>query len=707
MAISLIEEKLLEIFIKNPNSTFKLHQLAKRLSLYEEFDIALLRNTLKNLVQQKKIKQVSRKKYGYLTPPKSSHLKGVFTRLKSGAGIVKLLSPEEGTVFVQSMFTNTALDEDIVNIALFPVKKSDDKSGIELTGEVTEILKRGRKIYTGIFQKSKNFFFVIPDTLNIGMDIFIPHGKTSGARPDEKVAFVIEEWKNPNIHPEGKIINRLGKSGEINSELLSLLYSYGLSYEFPKKVIEEVNNYTDQIPKGEIEKRVDLRDLICFTIDPEDAKDFDDAVSLEQIDEETYELGVHIADVSHYVKENSELDKEAYKRGTSVYLADSVVPMLPEKLSNNICSLIPNRNRLAYSILIEITKDATVKRYKIFKSIIQSKMRFTYEEVQEIIESEQGPFVEKIIPMHQLSKKLFNKRKKMGSIDFETSEIKFKFDKDKKPIEIVKKERKDSNRMIEEFMLLANRLIAEHIAKSKKPFIYRIHDKPEPTKIKEVAEFVSQFGYSLKIDHGVNSKSIQKLLDQVKGTEEEAVINDITIRAMAKAIYSDENIGHFGLGFKYYTHFTSPIRRYPDLIVHRLLEEYSQGISSKRIQKLNDVLPDICEQSTIRERVAMDAERDSVKILQIEYMKRHIGDVYRAVISGILNFGIFVEIIDLLVEGLVRVRDLEDDYYIYDEKNYCFIGRSTKKRYRLGDKVKVQVVRVDLKDKEIDFKIVD
>ncbi len=706
MANTLIENKLLEFFIKNPNSAFRLNQIARRISTKEEVDIALLRSTLQGLVKQKKIKQVSRKKYGYATPPKSSRLKGVFTRLKSGAGIVKLLPPNEGTVFIPSMFTNTALDEDLVLVALFPVNKDNDVD-VELTGEVTEILKRGKKVYTGIFQKSKNFFFIIPDTLNIGMDIFIPHGKTNGARPDEKVAFVIEEWKNINIHPEGKVINRIGKSGEINSELLSLIYSYGLISEFPRKVMDEANKFSDQIEKSEIENRIDLREIVCFTIDPEDAKDFDDAVSIEQIDGNTYELGIHIADVSHYVKESSELDKEAYKRGTSVYFADSVIPMLPEKLSNNICSLIPNRDRLAYSVIIEITKDAVVKKYRIFKSIIKSKMRFTYEEVQDIIDSKQGPFVEKLLSMHELSKKLYIKRRKMGSIDFETSEIKFKFDKDKKPVEIYKKERKDSNRMIEEFMLLANKVIAEHIAKSKKPFIYRVHDKPEPTKIKEVAEFVSQFGYDLKIDRVINSKSIQKLLDQVKGKEEEAVINDITIRAMAKAIYSNENIGHFGLGFKYYTHFTSPIRRYPDLVVHRLLNEYSQGVSSKRIQQLNDLLPDICEQSTIRERIAMDAERDSVKVLQIEYMKRHIGDVYKAVISGILNFGIFVEIIDLLVEGLVRIRDLKDDYYVYDEKNYCFIGRKTKKRYRLGDRVKVQVVRVDLKDKEIDFKIID
>lgn len=707
MTESFIEEILLEFFRKYPNQMFKLQQIARRLSNFEEIDSTTIKTTLKNLVNQKKVKQVSRKRYGYIAPPISSHVKGVFTRLKSGAGSVKLLPPNDSTVFIPNMFTSTALDEDIVIVALFPQSKSKTVSANVLTGEVTNIIKRGKKIYTGTFKKSKNIFFVIPDFLNLGMDVIIPHGCTNGARPDEKVTFIIENWEDEHFPPEGKVIDRIGKSGEVNTELLSLIHSYGLSYDFPNKVVEEIGKYQEEIPKIELAKRTDLRDLVCFTIDPEDAKDFDDAISLEIIDEETYELGVHIADVSYYVKENSELDKEAFLRGTSVYFADSVIPMLPEKLSNNICSLIPNRDRLAYTIIIQITSNGTVKNYKIFKSIIRSKMRFTYEEVQQILETQNGPYSGKLILMNKLSKKLSQRRKKIGSIDFETSEIKFIFDKNKKPVEILKKQRLDSNRMIEEFMLLANKLIAEHIAKSKKPFIYRIHDKPEPVKIKEVAEFVSQFGYSLKIDNGVSSKAIQKLLERVKGTEEEAVINDIMIRAMAKAIYSDENIGHFGLGFKYYTHFTSPIRRYPDLVVHRLLNEYLDDVSTKRIQKLNEILPKICEQSTIRERIAMDVERDSVKVLQIEYMKQHIGKTYKAVISGILNFGIFVEIIDILVEGLVRVRDLEDDYYVYDEKNYCFIGKRTKKRFRLGDKVKVQVVRVDLRDKEIDFKIVD
>lgn len=707
MISKLLEEKILELFIKYPNESFKMHQLVKRMSLKDQSEILILQNTLKELVRTKKIRQISKKKYGYASPPKSTHLKGIFARTKTGSGIVKLLPPEEGTVLIPYAFTSTALDEDIVRVALFPILKEDKKGEHVQHGEVVQIISRSNKTYTGTIKKSRNLFYVIPDFLNIGLEILIPHGKTSGARPDEKVAFVIEDWTDQHRNPTGKIISRLGKAGEVNAEMLSLIYSYNLKLDFPKEVIADVENIEDTIPKSAIKDRLDLRDKICFTIDPEDAKDFDDAISLEIVDDNNYKLGVHIADVSYYVKENSETDKEAMKRGTSVYLADGVVHMLPEKLSNNICSLIPNRDRLTYSVIITLDNNATVKDYKICRSLIRSKQRFTYEEVEEIIERKSGLYSDIILQMHRLSKKLFQRRVKMGSIDFETSEIKFKFDKFKKPVEILKKKRQDSNRMIEEFMLLANKIVAEHISRSKHPFIYRIHDKPEPQRIRELAEFISQFGYNLKVDDGVSSKSIQKLLDQVRGTDEETVINDIAIRAMAKAVYSTDNIGHFGLGFKHYTHFTSPIRRYPDLMVHRLLDEYSKETTEKRFQKLKEKLAEVCDHATIRERIAMDAERESIRIMQIEYMKKHLGDVFKAVISGVVHFGLFVEIIDILAEGLVRVRDLDGDYYVYDEKNYSFVGRKTKKRYRLGDKVKVQVVRVSLEDKEIDFKIVE
>jgi len=455
-----------------------------------------------------------------------------------------------------------------------------------------------------------------------------------------------------------------------------------------------------------------LRDLVCFTIDPEDAKDFDDAVSLELHPDGNYLLGVHIADVSHYVGENSSLDEEALKRGTSVYLADEVIPMLPEKISNNICSLRPHEDRLTYSAMLTVTPRGTVKDYKIEKSVIHSKRRFTYEEVQRIIETGNGAHAETISLMHRMSQILYKKRIKEGSVDFESVETKFRFDESGKPTEIIKKIRLDAHRLVEEFMLLANQVVAKHIGLQRKeedirPFIYRVHDKPDPNKLRDLASFVEHLGYSLNISGAVTSRTMQKLLDDVRGTEEENVINEVAIRAMAKAIYSETNIGHFGLGFRYYTHFTSPIRRYPDLVVHRLLHAYHHKLPHNRRKSFLKDLPDICKQSSDMERVAMEAERESVKVMQVEYMKRHLGEEFHAIISGVTNFGMFVEITDLLVEGLIRVRDMKDDYYLYDEKHYALTGRHKRKRYRLGDKVAVQVVRVDTEEREIDFVLAD
>jgi len=528
---------------------------------------------------------------------------------------------------------------------------------------------------------------------------------------------VVEEWTNPNLNPEGKIVEVLGKRGEVRAEMKSVIRMFNLPTEFPKEVLEETERIPATIPRGEYAKRLDLRDELCFTIDPEDAKDFDDAVSLEILPTGEYKLGVHIADVSHYVREGSALDAEAFRRGTSVYLADDVIPMLPEKLSTIVCSLRPYEDRLTYSAIMIVDERGNVKDYTIEKSVINSKRRFTYEEVQKILETGRGDFSEMLLHMNALAKRLLKKRMKEGSLDFETSEVKFRFDAKGQPAEIVKQHRLDAHRLIEDFMLLANKTVAMHVAHGKKekssaskqllPFIYRVHDFPNPEKIEELASFVAQFGYSLNTSGGVTSRALQKLLKDVHGKEEEAVINEVAIRSMAKAVYSEHNIGHFGLAFKCYTHFTSPIRRYPDLVVHRLLSEYSRSMSMKRRQYLKDLLPEICIQSSKMEQRAMEAERESVKVMQVEYMKRHVGDEFRAVISGVTHFGLFVEITDLLVEGLIRIRDLEDDYYVFDEKNYALIGRRTRRRYRLGDKVRVRVIRVDPEEREIDFGLVD
>jgi len=463
---------------------------------------------------------------------------------------------------------------------------------------------------------------------------------------------------------------------------------------------------------GEFWRRVlDMEFLVAEgTIDPEDAKDFDDALSCEVLHNNRIRLGVHIADVSHYVREGTALDAEALARGTSVYLVNEVVPMLPERLSNDLCSLRPREDRLAFSVFMEVNADGKVEKYSIEKSIIHSRRRFSYEEVQKIIDTGKGEHADILLPLHRLAHVLLKRRRKDGSIDFDTAEAKFAFDKHGFPSAIIKKVRLDAHRLVEECMLLANVTIARHIGASgeeAKPFVYRVHDLPDPGRLRELASFVKQFGFSLDARNGVSPRALQKLLDDVKGSEVEALINDVALRSMAKAVYAEKNIGHYGLAFPNYTHFTSPIRRYPDLVVHRLLVEYQHPVSVRRLNALRESLPEIAQQSSARERVAMEAERESVKVMQIEYMKRHLGDEFDGVIGGVTNFGLFVEITDLLVEGLVRMRDLTDDYYLFDEKHYALRGRSRGRIYRLGDKVRVRVVALDPEDRTLDMVLVD
>jgi ribonuclease R len=528
-------------------------------------------------------------------------------------------------------------------------------------------------------------------------------------------------WGTHRQNSEGCVTEVLGKSGEVSAEIKSVAREYHLTTEFPPEVLLEADAVPSDIPQTEINRRRDLRSLLCFTIDPEDAKDFDDAVSLESLQDGNYRLGVHIADVSYYVSNGSALDTEALKRSTSVYFPQGVIPMLPEKLSNGLCSLRPDEDRLAFTVFMNVSPRGTVKEYEIVESIIRSKRRFSYEQAQEIIvrlERNQVippgdmPFAEVIRELYRVTRALTKKRMKEGSIDFDSAEAKFEFDEQGKPVKILKKVRLESHRLVEECMLLANRVVARHIGFAKKeeqakPFLYRVHDSPDPERIGELAVFVDKLGFTLNTDGGVTSKSLQQLLQQVKGTEVENVINDVALRSMAKAVYSDRNIGHYGLAFDYYSHFTSPIRRYPDLIVHRMLKQYAAGISLQERNALRQRLPIIAKQSSVMERTAMEAERTAVKVMQVEYMKRHIGDEFHAVISGVTNFGIFVELTDFLVQGLLHVRDLSDDYYLFDEKQYTLKGRRTGKRYRLGDTLEVKVVRVNPEDRQIDFALVE
>jgi ribonuclease R len=518
----------------------------------------------------------------------------------------------------------------------------------------------------------------------------------------------LEPWEDEHLNPEGTIVEVLGPAGDARAEVLGVARSYGLPASFPPDVEEEAGRLPQAIPDGALKGRLDLRSIATVTIDPEDAKDFDDALSCETLPTGLLRLGVHIADVSYFVREGTALDREAYERGTSVYLVNEVVPMLPERLSNDLCSLRPQEDRLTYTVLLDVHPDGKVESYRFARSIIRSRRRFAYEEVQHILDAGHGEHAEMLQQLNHLAKALLRRRRKQGSIDFETVETKFTFDDQGLPDRIVKKVRLDAHRLVEECMLLANKTVAQHVSamktdRSVRPFLYRVHDVPDPEKLRDLAAFVKQFGFSLDAKEGVSSRELQKLLEKVKGTEVEDVINEVTLRSMAKAVYAEKNIGHFGLAFRHYTHFTSPIRRYPDLIVHRLLDEYSRDVTGERLTAIRAALPAIARQSSERERIAAEAERTSVKVMQIEYMKRHVGDEFAGVISGVTDFGFFVELHDVFIEGLVRVRDLDDDYYIFDEKQYALRGRARGRSYRLGDPVRVQVVSVDPERRSVEL----
>lgn len=577
---------------------------------------------------------------------------------------------------------------------------------------------------TGRFEKNKYFGYVVPDSKIIKNDIFVSKKNYYNAKEGDKVVCELINYdpEYNNKEPEGRIIEVLGKAGNVNTEIFAIARKYNLEKHFPEDVNNEANNlaknWNSKIEMDEItlltDSRKDISDKICFTIDPEDAKDYDDAVSIEKTENGGYLLGVHIADVSFFVKENSPLDVEALKRGTSVYLLNNVIPMLPESLSNDICSLKPNQDRFTFSVDIQLSKNYSVKSYKIYKSVINSKRRFTYEEVQDIIDGKKGDFKKELVLMDKIAKHLYKKRMKEGSIDFESREVKFDYDEDGKITGIKVKERLDSMRMIEEFMLLANKCVTEFVTelsekfKQSLPFIYRVHEEPDVEKLNDLSAFVEQFGYKLHID---DKDSIKALLESIKGKPEEYLINDLLIRSMAKAVYHEKNIGHYGLGFDDYTHFTSPIRRYPDLIVHRILKEYLQfaehkNINFKKINFLKKRLPEICKQSSANEQNAVYAEREIIKLKQIEYLGNHLGDEFIGIVSGMVHYGMFVEIIDIAVEGLVRFRDMEDDYYEYSDKKHMAIGARRGKTYRIGQKVVVKILATDTETKKIDFLLV-
>ena len=655
---------------------------------------------LYELANQGALREVYRGKF--MVKMLSAAIEGIVEMGPDGNAYV--ITDDNQEVFVPDHNLNHALHGDRVKVAITPKRRRD-----RMEAEVVEVVERAKRTFVGKIEVEKNYAFVIPDNKLMPYDIFIPKENLNNAKNGQKVIAVITDWPRNTKNPMGNVVEVIGNPGEHEVEMHSILAEFELPYRFPEELDKLALKIPDKITKYDYEQRRDFRNITTFTIDPADAKDFDDALSLRVIDEATYEVGVHIADVTHYVKPGSPIDNEAIERATSVYLVDRCVPMLPERLSNFICSLRPNEEKLCFSAVFEMDHDGNVLKEWFGRTVILSQSRFAYEEVQQVIETGEGNLANEILTLNKLAQNLRQRRMKAGAINFDRAEVKFQLDENGKPLGVFYKVQKEANQLIEEFMLLANRRVAEFIGKSRekfkvKPFVYRIHDKPNPEKFDSFRSFITRFGYN--IEGGTDkqiSKSLNKLLSEVKGKKEQNLIETLALRAMAKARYSANNIGHYGLGFPFYTHFTSPIRRFPDMMVHRLLAHYLDGGAPKS----EDELERLCKHSTNMEIKATDAERASIKYKQVEFMADKIGQQFLGVITGVTSFGFFVELIETKCEGLVPVRELHDDFYEFDEDAYCLTGRQNDRKFQLGDELMVEVWRANLPKKQLDFKLIE
>jgi len=694
-------QSIVNAFQSSPKEAFNYKQISKLIGVENAVQKLQVADILYDLAADHFITEIDRGRYKL--HDLGVQATGTFNRRSNGKNS---FVPEDGgtPVFIAERNSGHAMDGDKVMVQLFAKRK-----GAEPEGEVIEILERKEANYVGKLQVTKGFAFLVTEDKTLANDIFIPKDKLKGGKNGDKAIVQIEEWPEGQKNPIGKVIDILGQAGDNTTEMHAILAEFGLPYKYPVAVEKAANRIPEEIPQEEIDKREDFRDILTFTIDPRDAKDFDDALSVRRLENGEWEVGVHIADVTHYVRPESIIEREAQSRATSVYLVDRTIPMLPERLSNLICSLRPNEEKLCFSVIFNMDEKAEVKKYRIVRTVINSDRRFTYEEAQQIIETGEGDHKDEILALNDLAKKLREKRFKNGAINFDRYEVKFEIDEKGKPLSVYFKEAKDSNKLIEEFMLLANRTVAGYVGlpgkgKPKKSFVYRIHESPNPEKMENFATFIRRFGYKLKVEGAQAdvSKSINQLLDSAHGKPEENLIETLAIRAMQKARYSVENIGHYGLAFEYYTHFTSPIRRYPDMMVHRLLERYLAG--GRSMQK--DKLEEQCDHSSSMEQIAANAERASVKYKQVEFMKDKLGMVFDGVISGVTEWGLYVELNENKCEGMVPIRDLDDDYYEFDDKNYCLTGRRTHREYRLGDPITIKVVQANLERKQLDFMLV-